>query len=410
MTEKVKDAGLGESPVMPRLQEGASEVVSIRHLSPAGELLGVVNCVPGYLTVVQEGSGNSPSDSAFRAALLQRRAEIDIRSGQDTLHPSEVHVVQVTDRVLNARNVVDALLEGGAPKQDIPRILQQIGLESAQNLQPKELGVSALKRLTIAISVYAKARLLLFDRPFMGSDPAWVEKIAQLLLSVGEIQARVMIVTGEAKIPAAWRNHPRVMLHNSATLPERSGFAGGSFSVHAQTSEAVAAHTAAQANLNLQPRPGEVVTRPQLIHSSNRPGPHESLQAEAIPNPRAEAKAAEALRRVSGLAQLTLEGVQETRRDTVEENPQNEYRRQRKNTGKLTQVNTADRLKRTRIAEAVGLTVKKLTGRVAARPLGTDLPRAARLLNEQRRSDARLYTVLLIGVILVACSIIWFGK
>ncbi len=405
LTEKLKEGAAGDTPVIPRLHEGSSEAVTIRHLSPGGEFLGVISCLPGYLTVIQEGGTGQQGDSSFRNALLQRRPEIDIRSGQDTLHPSEVLVVQVTDRVLNARNVVEALLDGGAPQQDIPRILQQIGLESAQNLQPKELGISALKRLSIAVSVYAKARLLLFDRPFMGSDPAWVERIAQLLLTVGETQARVMIVTGEAKIPALWRNNPRVLLHNSVALPEREA---GRANIQTAASESIAASNLAQASLNLQPRPGEVVTRPQLIHGSSRAGQFETLQVEAIPNPKAEAKAVEALQRTAGLGQLTLEGVQQSRRETLEENPQNEYRRQRKNTGTLTQVNTTDRLKQTRVAELVGLTIKKLTARVTARPLGTDLPRAARLLNEKRRSDARLYAILLIGVMLVACSIIWF--
>lgn len=401
LSEKLKTGAVeGPAPIMPRVPESAHDSILIRHLAPNGEFLGAVQCPPGGLAVVQESAALETPSSAFRAAMLNRSPEMSIRAGQETLHPSEIYVVQVSDRLLNAPTVEAAMREAGVPERDLPDLLRRVGLDGAVTVQPKDLGISALKRLAIAVSMYAKARVLLFDRPFAGSDPAWVERIAQLLLQVGEVQARAVIITGEARLPAAWRAHPRVAVYDgtsAATAPLGAG-------------NGDAAQRLMQASLQLQPRPGEMVTRPQLIHPGTRGATPEAMATEAIPNPNATLKTPQLLGGDAGTGGLAFETSQQVRRETIDENPYNEYRRQRKGTGTLTQVKPADRWKQTWIADTYGAVLKKVSARWTGRPATIDLPRSAKLQHVRRQSDLRLYTIVFMLMMLMACGVYWLTK
>ncbi len=57
-----------------------------------------------------------------------------------------------------------------------------------------------------------------YDASMLLRDPAWVERIAQLLLQVGESNARIMVVTGETQLPQVWRSNGRVLVQDPAKL------------------------------------------------------------------------------------------------------------------------------------------------------------------------------------------------
>ncbi|MFN8391006.1 MAG: hypothetical protein U0136_12015 [Bdellovibrionota bacterium] len=400
LSEKLKASGAdaqAASLTLPRNGDGGLQgEIALRHLSPSGEFMHSVRLAPGMITVIQE-TGHEP----VRNALIgnDNNARIDLRAGNKELHRSEIFHVGDTSRLVKESTVMSALLASGVPAPEAPELLQKLGLQSASELRPRDLNPVQLKRLAIGCSAYARARLLLIDRPFAGSDPASVERIAQLLLQVGETNARALIITGESQIPSALRNHPRVLIQDPAannqnlSIPARDDLS-------AQAARNLL-HASVQA-----PRVGEpIVTRPQSIYFSPRQGYAETVHSEAIANPNSE------LRRLgggAGVSQLSTEARQSARKDGIEDSPLNEYKRQK--TRPLTKVGMLTRTKQGSTYKTAYDLFRKLRARISARPMELDIPPAARLLEQGKKRDLRVGTMIFVVSVLAICALVWMSR
>ena len=392
LSEKLKTAG-AELPApgvaLPRQLEGREEVVSFRQLG--GDFGQTVQSLPGTITVVQENG-----KEVFRDAVLGGR--MDIRSGAQELHASEIYFVQNNESLLKAATVTEALKSSGVPQNQLSVLLNELGLKAAAQMAPRDLGVSALKRLSIGCSLYARARILLYDRPFLGSDPAWVERIAQLLLSHGEGNVRSIIITGETKLPQAWTSNPRVSVQD----PQQP-----------QTTSGIIARTPAG---QLPARPsvlsgtliaGEIVTRPQPIYQQAVMRQSETLKSEAIENPNTEFHSdLQKLGGGAGLSQLQREAEQTARKDGVAAGTAEDSRR---NEGDLTRVTGFDRFRVHPSYRKVSDTLRKVRGRISARPMAVAIPPAKRLLALKKKEDFQ-FMIACFFLALIAMSLVLYFK
>ncbi len=386
LTEKLKAAGTDRAHAvsLPRPSEASTDAIHFRHLAATGEFVQSVSCYPGCVTVVQENQAGT-----FRQALLGRSqaGTIDIRSGTEELHQSELGLVQNHDRLSKEPTVTAALKAAGAPAHEIPALLKRLGLEAAAEMSPRDLGLSALNRLSIGCSMYARARILLCDRPFLGSDPAWVERIAQLLLQLGESNARAVIVLGESQIPRAWRSNSRVLIQDprqaatgAVAMPERSGAIEAARRVLA----------------------GVIVTRPQSIYGAAAPRTAEMLRSEAIQNPNAE------IREIMGRAGGTggLNQVEREAEIAARKREQESMQPERSKPGELTQVTGLQRVRLHPGYRKVEESVRKLRGRISARPAELDVPPAVRISELNRRVEFRygvaIFVLAVLAMILLA--------
>jgi len=392
LSEKVKSSGaeLPSPPLaLPRQPDTQESIVSFRQLG--GEFGQTVQSQAGMITVVQENG-----KEGFRDAVLSGR--MDIRSGNQELHLSEIYFVQNNESLLRASTVTEALRSAGAPGVEIGPLLGEIGLRAASQMAPKDLGVSALKRLSIACSLYARARIILYDRPFLGSDPVWVEKIAQLLLNRGEANARAIIVTGETKLPEVWTNNRQVSIQDprqpqlssgliaripNGQLPTKPGILGG-----------------------VSPN-GELITRPQPIYQQNAVRPNEALKSEAIENPNTEFHSnLQRLGGGAGLSQAQREAEEAARKEGIV-SAEEEHRREE---GELTRVTAQDRFRAHPNYRKVADAVRKVRGRISARPVEIAIPPAKRLVALKQEREFRLVMLILVFAVLAMCLVSYLSK
>ncbi len=398
LNEKLK-AAASEIPsngaALPR-NEVQDESISFRHLAQSGEFVQSIRSQPGYVTVVQESGRET-----FRDALLGRSAagKMDIRAGAQEVHSSEVYLVESHEHLLKAATVRAALVAAGAPEADVMPLLTKLGLETAAAMTPRDLGMSALKRLGIACSIYARARILLYDRPFLGADPGWVERIAQLLLQVGENNARALIITGETQIPQAWKDNERVLVQDpkqSVTMPARP--------LNGSSSSRGVDMTAAREILARS-----LVTRPQSIYHQSGAKNAEAMKSEAIQNPNLHEKLKQRLGGMAGDAQVQREAAAGAVK-AGDEALHNEFQRERKNTGTLTRVTGIHRLKHTRAFRKIDEMVRKVRGRISARPAELDMPPAARLLEFNKRRELQWGAAIFALAVLAMCLLGYLAR
>jgi len=382
LREKLKAAGSEQALTLnlPRPPEAMGEAIHFRHLSGTGEFVHSVTCFPGCITVVQESQLGS-----FRQALLGRSqaGKIDIRSGNNELHISELFVAQNHEHLTKEPTVVAALRAAGAPAAEIQPLLRQLGLEAAAEMPPRDLGLSALNRLSVGSSMYARARILLFDRPFLGSDPAWVERIAQLLLQLGEANARAIVIVGENQLPKIWRSNARVLVQDPRQAAGSIAMPGRPMNGHGDGAQVAGAI---------------IVTRPQSIYGAPTPRTIEALRSEAIENPNSEFRDnLQHLSGTGGLNQLERDAETGARRQASAESTTYESRPK---PGPLTQVTGLQRVKQHPGYRKVEESVRKLRGRISARPAELDVPPAARISELNRKRDAKFGTAIFVLAVL----------
>lgn len=385
LSEKLKAASTelppaGTGLALPRNADAGVEGISLRALSPSGEFSHAVKAFPGMVTVLQERGRESVRD-----ALLGREGKLDLRVGTQELHRSEIYLVQSHEHLLREATVRDAIRAAGAPEDEAQPLLEKLGLQDFAGMAPRDLPSSALKRLAIGCSMYARARILLYDRPFSGSDPAWIERIAQLMLRIGEANARAMIVTGEASLPNVWRGNSRVLVQDP------KGSSGQTLVSGKVNGSAVTV-----------PQAARLVTRPQSIYTLVPHRPPEMMQSEAIANPKV------ALGGGAGASQLAVEGMQTARREGLEESQMNEYRRSK--SGRLTRVNNFHRMQRAKVYRIVDEMMRKVRSRISARPAELDMPTSARLLEFTKRRELHIGTAIFILAVLAMCLIAYLNR
>ncbi len=91
------------------------------------------------------------------------------------------------------------------PKSEYPRIVKEklalVGLKDVENLKPAELSVGMKKRVSLARSVAAEPKYMLYDEPTTGLDPVTTGMVKDLILDMREkLKITSVVVTHDLKL------------------------------------------------------------------------------------------------------------------------------------------------------------------------------------------------------------------
>jgi len=91
------------------------------------------------------------------------------------------------------------------PKSDYPRIVKEklalVGLKDVEHLKPSELSVGMKKRVSLARSVAAEPKYMLYDEPTTGLDPVTTGMVKDLILDMRtKLNITSIVVTHDLKL------------------------------------------------------------------------------------------------------------------------------------------------------------------------------------------------------------------
>ncbi|MCX5785132.1 MAG: ATP-binding cassette domain-containing protein [Elusimicrobia bacterium] len=91
------------------------------------------------------------------------------------------------------------------PKSDYPRIVKEklalVGLKDVEQLKPAELSVGMKKRVSLARSVAAEPKYILYDEPTTGLDPVTTGMVKDLILDMrAKLHITSVVVTHDLKL------------------------------------------------------------------------------------------------------------------------------------------------------------------------------------------------------------------
>jgi len=111
------------------------------------------------------------------------------------------------------------------PKSDYPRIVKEklalVGLKDVEQLKPSELSVGMKKRVSLARSVAAEPKYMLYDEPTTGLDPVTTGMVKDLILDMREkLKITSIVVTHDLNL--ALEISSRVAMLNNGEFVEVS--------------------------------------------------------------------------------------------------------------------------------------------------------------------------------------------
>ena len=91
------------------------------------------------------------------------------------------------------------------PKSDYPRIVKEklalVGLKDVEHLKPSELSVGMKKRVSLARSIAAEPKYMLYDEPTTGLDPVTTGMVKDLITDMREkLKITSIVVTHDLKL------------------------------------------------------------------------------------------------------------------------------------------------------------------------------------------------------------------
>ena len=117
-----------------------------------------------------------------------------VRSGElSGLDEKKISAVFQEDRLLPNKTVLQNI-ELFADTEDIPSVIEQLGLSGTEDMYPHALSGGMARRTAIARALCRQADIYIFDEPFNGIDQKNVEKTAEIIREVTRDKT-VLLVT-----------------------------------------------------------------------------------------------------------------------------------------------------------------------------------------------------------------------
>ena len=109
--------------------------------------------------------------------LLKGRQEIGSLIEEPALYPNMNSVENL---------VAHGILISNFNKNDIPNLLEIVGLKGMEEKKIKEYSLGMKQRLAIALALLGKPKLLILDEPMNGLDPVGMKHVRELLLRLNK--------------------------------------------------------------------------------------------------------------------------------------------------------------------------------------------------------------------------------
>lgn len=179
--------------------------LQLKLLSNSGELLNLVNCQAGKISVLRAASPNDlrPYQRALAGSSAKDNLEIvcdgaEYRPDQHTLigfgEPSPT----------TGLSVKQFLTSQGVSELATDSLLLSIGLEAVAHKQCADLSPDQEARLRLAAATTSPEKILVLNEPFEHVASQWRERAAEMLLSYARTRKALIIIPALSYRPECW--------------------------------------------------------------------------------------------------------------------------------------------------------------------------------------------------------------
>lgn len=192
-------------------REVMASKIQIKLISAAGELLNVVTCFAGQVSVLRASSLNEvrPYQRALFGTSGPERFSISVDSAEYI--PSEHTLIGFGENPpYGSLTAGEYLTQVGALEGAVGGALLALGLQDVAHTPCSALSPDQERRLRLLAATYTPARILILNEPFEPIASGWRERCADLLLSFARNQGGIVVVTHTSFRPESWIDNDAV--------------------------------------------------------------------------------------------------------------------------------------------------------------------------------------------------------
>ena len=201
--------------------------LQIRRLSQSGEVISVVNCPAGKITVLRESNAGDldPYKRAFAGVPGAEKFTIEI-DGQ-TMEMAKHRLIGFGNETRIPANTVREFLSASANAAAVDSLLISFGLEDIADKNPSSISDCARRRLLILSACQDPSKVLVLNNPFEPIGSTWRERIAEMLASSGKASGRITLITALDFRPSCWIDNDTIQrIQLGQDTQKTIGFAG----------------------------------------------------------------------------------------------------------------------------------------------------------------------------------------
>ncbi|MCB0335013.1 MAG: hypothetical protein KDD62_01865, partial [Bdellovibrionales bacterium] len=199
--------------------------LQIKLLSKSGELLNVVNCQAGHVTVLRANTHAElqPYQRALTGVPGPERFSINL-DGQEFKAAEHVMLGFGKD-FLDAKSVEDFLASYGVPRTALKSVLMSYGLDQYAKEKVGSIGECPQRRVQLLAATYTPDKVLVLNNPFQPLSNEWKDAFAELILTFAKNKSAIVIVTSLTFRPQSWIGNELIArVQVGSTLQKTIGF------------------------------------------------------------------------------------------------------------------------------------------------------------------------------------------
>lgn len=200
--------------------------LQIKMLSDAGELLNVVTCASGNISVFRAHSAADlrPYQRALAGVPTKERFVITIDGTEYS--PTDVNMIGFGEGPIQSNlSTRDYLLDMGSSEEAVDALLLSIGLERYADTPCSALPADEERRTRLVAATLQPQRALIVNEPFEPISSQWRERTADILSSCARAQNALVVIPSLSFRPEGWIDNPAVArIQVGQTLQKTIGF------------------------------------------------------------------------------------------------------------------------------------------------------------------------------------------
>ena len=202
--------------------------VQLKLLSASGELLNVITCHGGQVTVFRANSGADlrPYQRALSGATSKERISISVDGSE---YNSEQHnLIGLGEPLPHTGLSLENYFEtAGISAENTSALLNSFGIDRSLSTPCSTLTPDEERRIRLIVATCEPAKLLVLNEPFEHISSQWREQFAQLLTNFARQRNGLIIVTSLSFRPESWIDNDSVArVQVGETLQRTIGFGG----------------------------------------------------------------------------------------------------------------------------------------------------------------------------------------
>jgi hypothetical protein len=203
-------------------------------LSRSGELLNVVNCFAGRITVLRAASDNELGPYQRGLAGVGGPEHIVINVDGKPYQPEEHVVIGFGHSLLeNDCSVQEYLHASGVPAGAIAGMLVSYGLERKTAAVGSQLTADETRRLELLAAANTIGKVIVMNAPFEPLASTWRERFAELLSSFAVRKQQIIVIPKLVYRPESWIDNEAIARVQVGQNMQRTiGFGSGPSSVN----------------------------------------------------------------------------------------------------------------------------------------------------------------------------------